>query len=99
MQGEPCGSAQRARLVDWLSELQGQRCCYCGRRRPLTIDHLVARALEGNPRSWDNLVGACWPCNRQKADASLEDWYQKAGMPADRRARKLLLAALLEVKP
>jgi 5-methylcytosine-specific restriction endonuclease McrA len=41
-------------------------CQYCGRRmRQLTIDHVVPRRL-GGPHTWQNLVAACPPCNRQK---------------------------------
>src|SRR5271157_2892641 len=46
-------------------------CCqYCGKRfapKDLTLDHVIPRA-QGGKRSWENLVAACGPCNRRKAD-------------------------------
>jgi 5-methylcytosine-specific restriction endonuclease McrA len=46
----------------------GYTCQYCGRqpgRKGLTIDHVIPRAQNG-PKSWENLVTACMPCNRRK---------------------------------
>lgn len=46
----------------------GYTCQYCGRqpgRKGLTIDHVIPRAQNG-PKSWENLVTACMPCNRKK---------------------------------
>jgi hypothetical protein len=48
------------------------RCAYCGAGdRPLEIDHVQPRAKGGSDRV-ANLVIACHPCNRHKADQSLE---------------------------
>jgi 5-methylcytosine-specific restriction endonuclease McrA len=47
-------------------------CTYCGQvltRSTLTRDHVVPKS-KGGPRG-DNLVPACGPCNRAKADRSL----------------------------
>jgi 5-methylcytosine-specific restriction endonuclease McrA len=48
----------------------GHRCQYCNVRLPaaeLTADHVVPRS-SGGPTSWDNVVTACGPCNRVKAN-------------------------------
>ena len=48
----------------------GHRCQYCDIRLPaseLTTDHVVPRS-RGGATSWDNVVTACAPCNRQKAN-------------------------------
>lgn len=48
------------------------RCTYCGielTRRTVTRDHVVPRCRGGG--AGDNLVPACGPCNRAKADHSL----------------------------
>ena len=42
-------------------------CQYCGlQSRDLTLDHVTPRRQHGN-HSWENIVGACIPCNRRKA--------------------------------
>jgi 5-methylcytosine-specific restriction endonuclease McrA len=48
----------------------GYRCQYCKVRLPaseLTADHVVPRSA-GGATSWDNVVTACQPCNRKKAN-------------------------------
>jgi 5-methylcytosine-specific restriction endonuclease McrA len=43
-------------------------CQYCAQRfepEDLTFDHVVPVA-QGGRRSWDNIVTACMPCNREK---------------------------------
>jgi len=48
-------------------------CRYCGRQSPdirLEIDHLIPRAAGGRS-NWENLVTACFECNRGKTDALL----------------------------
>lgn len=42
-------------------------CQYCGATDQLTIDHVVPRA-KGGKTEWTNVVAACAPCNRRKAD-------------------------------
>jgi len=42
-------------------------CQYCGREtRQLTLDHVIPR-YRGGQHTWENVVGACIPCNRRKA--------------------------------
>ena len=48
------------------------QCAYCNElltRTTLTRDHVIPRAAGGGPG--ENLVPACGPCNRAKADRSL----------------------------
>ena len=48
----------------------GHQCQYCldvFRTADLTLDHVIPRA-QGGPRSWDNVVASCVPCNRRKRD-------------------------------
>lgn len=47
-------------------------CWYCGNPAN-TTDHLIPRASGGGDGD-ENTVRACWPCNRQKSDLSLEEW-------------------------
>ena len=47
-----------------------QRCQYCRLHFPaseLTCDHVMPRSLGGRT-SWENVVTACGPCNRRKAN-------------------------------
>jgi 5-methylcytosine-specific restriction endonuclease McrA len=49
-------------------------CQYCGSKpglENLTIEHIIPRS-RGGITSWENCVIACYPCNRAKADISLE---------------------------
>jgi len=48
-------------------------CQYCGKQgRDLTIDHIVPKS-KGGESKWKNVVAACEPCNKRKADKSLEE--------------------------
>lgn len=45
-------------------------CQYCGskfRSADLTFDHVIPRS-RGGKTNWQNIVAACWPCNRLKDD-------------------------------
>ena len=45
-------------------------CQYCGRQtRQLTLDHVIPR-YRGGQHTWENVVGACMPCNRHKAGST-----------------------------
>ena len=42
-------------------------CQYCGKQtHQLTLDHVIPRH-QGGEHVWENVVGACIPCNRRKA--------------------------------
>jgi 5-methylcytosine-specific restriction endonuclease McrA len=47
--------------------LYGFKCAYCGRKRPLTIDHIVPIA-RGGGHTADNVIPACRSCNSSKRD-------------------------------
>lgn len=50
-------------------------CAYCGKHPPdvlLEVDHIVPRAAGGSDEL-DNLICACWDCNRGKADRLREE--------------------------
>ncbi|MGD8329678.1 MAG: HNH endonuclease [Acidobacteriota bacterium] len=51
------------------------RCQYCGRKgkkSELNIDHMVPRS-RGGGSTWENVVVACIPCNRRKANRLPEE--------------------------
>ena len=45
-------------------------CQQCGRRRAVTVDHILARAF-GGTHAWENLQSLCRPCAavKDRADA------------------------------
>jgi hypothetical protein len=50
-------------------------CRYCGRHAPdvlVEVDHIIPVAAGGSSEM-DNLITACWDCNRGKADRLLEE--------------------------
>lgn len=62
------------------------RCQYCGfefASEDLTFDHVVPSA-QGGRKTWDNIVTACVPCNREK-DARTPE---QAGMTLKRTPRQ-----------
>jgi len=61
----------------------GYACQYCGREGQLTIDHVLPR-FRGGPHTWDNIVACCIPCNRKKANLTLE----QSGMKLKRAPAK-----------
>lgn len=62
--------------------------CPCDDKRKLTIDHVIPKS-RGGKDTWENLVTACFDCNQEKDDLSLEE-YGKA-IPVPRRPHYLML--------
>jgi hypothetical protein len=59
-------------------------CAYCGNHPPnvlLEVDHVIPVAAGGSD-AMENLVTACWDCNRGKADRLLEEGTAPAMQPA-----------------
>ena len=55
-------------LAQWqeIQRAYNQRCVYCGRKRPLTMDHIIPLSKGGDHTS-SNIVPACVSCNSRKA--------------------------------
>lgn len=73
----------------------GFTCQYCAVRfdeQDLTFDHVVP-VSQGGTRGWENLVAACEPCNKRKADRTPE----VAGMVLRRRPRRPAALPALKV--
>lgn len=50
-------------------------CQYCAKHFPtaeLTLDHIIPKS-KGGRDTWENLCACCGPCNKKKADKSLEE--------------------------
>lgn len=72
-------------------------CMFCGVQpgpEELTIDHIVPRS-KGGQSSWENCVLACVPCNKRKANLSVE----QAGMKLRKMPKKPSWKALAQVSP
>lgn len=73
-------------------------CQYCGLQPrdhgDLTIDHVIPRS-KGGKSTWENSVLACIPCNKKKADMTVE----KAGMKLRKAPKKPSWKALVQVSP
>lgn len=67
--------AFRVTVGDWrsLCERYRNRCAYCARREPLTMDHIVP-LIRGGRHAIGNLVPVCQSCNSSKRDALLIEW-------------------------
>lgn len=73
----------------------GHRCQYCEETfeaDALTFDHVIPLA-QGGQGGWENIVTACQPCNRKKADQTPE----QARMPLARRPRRPPALPMLKV--
>jgi hypothetical protein len=73
-------SQQRCNTPEWaiirarIFERDKFTCRYCGERGGrLECDHVVPHSKGGRDDD-DNLVTACFPCNRSKRDKTVEEW-------------------------
>ena len=73
----------------------GYACQYCGEAfasEDLTFDHVIP-AVQGGPRTWENIVTACVPCNRRKGPRTPEE----AGMTLRRRPGRPIASPIFRV--
>ena len=64
---------------DALCERAGYRCLSCGKKRPLTMDHIVPVSVGGS-HTIDNLQPLCKQCNCSKGTDTKD--YRRAGSAA-----------------
>ena len=53
--------------------LGGQDCEYCARETAVVIDHVIP-VSRGGTDDRPNLAAACWECNAEKSDMTLDEW-------------------------
>lgn len=73
----------------------GYTCQYCGdgfATEDLTFDHVIP-AVQGGPKTWENIVTACVPCNRRKGPRTPDE----ADMPLRRRPRRPVASPIFRV--
>jgi len=74
----------------WVLRRDGYTCQYCGRSEgEMTMDHVLPLS-RGGKTVWTNVVTACVPCNRKKANRTPEE----AGMHLRTQPFKPLYVAL-----
>lgn len=65
--------------VRWLLYERDQRCAYCRQEIPrlvdFTLDHVVPLA-KGGKHEFENLVGCCSSCNRDKGQMSAAEYLE-----------------------
>ena len=60
------GTLHGREIREYLLELTGRKCAYCGNKRVrLHVEHILPKARGGSNRP-DNLTMACQPCNEMK---------------------------------
>ncbi len=84
------GTLHGREIREYLLELTGHKCAYCGQgRRRLHVEHIIPKARGGSDRP-DNLTMACQPCNQEKGKLYGEELEAKLG---PNFARKVKAAA------
>lgn len=67
----------------------GKPCPYCGAEMETPdADHIVPQA-QGGKTTVGNIMFICRPCNADKADLSLPEWYWQLQLGGDRRAGRV----------
>ena len=62
------------RIVQWqVWERDGYRCRYCGKKAPLTVDHVILWE-NGGASVADNLISSCGKCNKLRGNMPYEAW-------------------------
>jgi hypothetical protein len=69
------------------------RCCYCGKKRPLTKDHYIALA-EGGATTHRNVIPVCRKCNSSKGTNGAMYWFRK--QPFYNYKRELMIRWMLD---
>lgn len=71
------GRQMTAATRAFVLERDGYRCTYCGTTEgAMEVDHVLA-VSRGGSDSLENLVCACFPCNRSKGSRLLADWLSE----------------------
>ena len=78
-------------IEEWelVREHFGNRCAYCGKKKPLTQDHFYPLSKDGEYAK-ENIVPACTSCNCSKSNKLFSDWYSTFKYYNVQRERKIL---------
>lgn len=65
------------------------KCCYCGKKDPLTQEHFIA-LTKGGEYTHNNIIPACGSCNFSKHNKGFTEWYPTFKFYSKRREQKIL---------
>ena len=65
------------------------KCCYCGKKSPLAMEHFVALSKGGEYTS-NNIIPCCKSCNSSKSNKDFFEWYPKHESYSKSREIKIL---------
>jgi hypothetical protein len=71
-----------ARIRRFILPPDGPVCFYCGLRLASEIDHVIPVSRGGSAEP-QNLVAACYPCNHDKSDRSVSEWFRDIGLAVE----------------
>lgn len=81
------GSLMGYEVREYLLEKWGRECAYCADKDvPLEVEHIVSRSKGGSDRV-SNLTLACNPCNQEKGNGTLEDFFKTSKRVKGKSAR------------
>ena len=73
------GTLHGREIREYLLELTGRKCAYCGKNRVrLQVEHIIPKARGGSNRP-DNLTMACHSCNEKKGKLYGKELEEKLG--------------------
>lgn len=93
-------------MISWhVYARDGYVCRYCGRRGPLTVDHVILWE-DGGATVEDNLISSCRRCNKLRGNKGYEDWLASADYaavsknlgPSERIANHLVVQMLPKLR-
>lgn len=77
--------------IQWKSikTIFDNRCCYCGKEKPLEQEHFQALSKNGE-YTINNIIPACRSCNSSKKDKDFFEWYPRHENYSKKREQFLL---------
>ena len=81
------GTLHGREIREYLLELTGRKCAYCGENRVrLHVEHIIPKARGGSNRP-DNLTMACHDCNKKKGKLYGRELQEKLGETFEKKVK------------
>lgn len=74
---------------EFIKNYFNRRCAYCGKELPLTQDHFIPVANDGE-YTHNNIIPACKSCNSSKHTKDFFEWYPRQKFYSKKREAKIL---------
>jgi len=65
------------------------KCCYCGKEKPLAREHFIPITKEGG-FTLNNIIPSCKSCNSSKFNRTFEEWYKNYRFYSKKREKAIL---------